>query len=998
MKHALWRSAALLALWTLSCGAWGRTLEFQTTQVTAADVALSPDGHTLVFTLLGHLFSLPSGGGAAEQLTFGPFYDGDPVFSPDGLQVAFTSDRDGSEGNIFLLSLKGRLVVQLTHEERAGRPTWSPDGKSIVYLRYASGTRRILPAAVSRISVQGGQAEILSSPPKRLGSIFYLPDGQLAWSVIEGDNESSGYVTRIETLSSQGTVSTLRTIRGLVDRVVSNPTGEGLYCHRLMGADRWVPISEDIVFVPMPVGAEKDTLPVSSLGRFAISSDGKSLYVGDQGHLWKVLLPAGGRQALTFGAHVKLETQEISKPPRLLVQEGNAVRAILTPRLSPDGRTLVFGAAGFLWLQHLDGGKARRISQGTALESEPAFSPDGRQLAFVHTEHGEDSVQLLDLVTGQARALTSGPSISELAWSSDAQRLVAMVTVGIDQYVTAFNVADGKSEQLAEAGLWSPRPQLSSDGHALYYSSESTGVGNLYRLALSKGSKPEQITHLTRHLSDACLSQDGRWLVFRRNRSILTASLASGSIQDADVRELAAEGGDSFALTADGSSVIYAVGRHVWRQPLAGGARQEIPIVLDLPRPIPPPVLLRGVRVLDFASGSFGPETSLLLENGRIRWSGSESGHKWPAGTAVVDANGRFAIPGLFDLHIHSVGANEEAFLAYGVTSLRDVGGGLAWLNALQDRSEFTGLPVPRYFYSGEIFEGERPRWGDGFLQIDNERDARDYVRRFKQWGASFIKVYPTLSWPLKRAVVDEARQLGLPVVGHGTSPEEIIKSVTLGFFSLEHTTMPDPVYDDVLQMLAASGTSWDPTVVVTGGDSLLLRDEPERLIEPKFKAFTPPFYVDFAMSGGYNRGVATGALRGSLAARLAAIARARHLGVTLLVGTDAPNPECFFGSSLHWELARFVEAGLSPLEVLRLATAGGAAAVGAEDLGAIAPGKLADLVLLDANPLDNIRNTERVWRVVKGGWLFDPEKLRKVPSDPSTPSTSGLRTQVGSE
>ena len=166
-----------------------------------------------------------------------------------------------------------------------------------------------------------------------------------------------------------------------------------------------------------------------------------------------------------------------------------------------------------------------------------------------------------------------------------------------------------------------------------------------------------------------------------------------------------------------------------------------------------------------------------------------------------------------------------------------------------------------------------------------------------------------------------------------------------------------------------------------------MLRDEPEQLADSKFKAFTPAWYIEFAMSAGYNRATATNALRGSLAAQLAAIGRAHHLGVTLFVGTDAPNTECFFGSSLHWELARFVEAGLSPAEALRLATEGGAAAVGAQELGAIAPGKLADLVLLEANPLDNIRNTVTIWRVFKGGWLFDPGKLQRTPSDPSLAS-----------
>lgn len=973
---------ALLVLWTLPLPVSGRTLEFSTSQITAPDVALSPDGQTLVVNMLGHLFSLPSIGGATEQLTFGPYYDSNPVFSPDGSQVAFTSDRDGSDGNIFVLSLQDRRLRQLTHEDRAGRATWSPDGKLIVYLRYGHRTRNEWPAVVSRISAQGGQAELVNTPARRVGSVFYLSGGRLAWSVIEQDNQSADYVTRIEILSAQGTVSTLRTIRGMVDRVVASPNDEGLYCHRVLGANDWMPIANDIIFVSKTGGPERQVAPVSSPGSFALSSDGKSMYLGNGGHLWNVLLPGGANQALTFRSHVKLEVQETAKPLRPPTQGANSVRAILSPRLSPDGHTLVFCAVGSLWRQPLDGGKAERVTQDEALESEPAFSPDGRTLAFVQTEHGQDSVRLLDLATGQTRALTSSAGISELAWSSDGQRLVALVTAGFDQRVMAFNLADGKGEELSEAGFWSPRPQLSADGHALYYSADANEIGNLYRLPLSKDAQPVQVTHLSRHLSDARVSPDGKWVVFRRNRSILVASLANESIQDADVHEVSSEGGDTFALTPDGASVIYAVGPHVWRQALAGGSRQEIPVSVNLSRSVPPPLLLRGIRLFDTGSGAFGMPTSLLVEKGIIRWIGSEAGHILPQGTSIVDGASRFAIPGLFDFHVHSVGANEEAFLAYGVTSLRDTGGGLASLNSLEDRSEIAGLPMPRYFYSGEIFEGERPYWGDGFLQIDNAQDAREYVRRFKQWGASFIKVYPTLSWPLKRVVADEAHRLGLPVVGHGTSPEEIIKSVTLGFFSLEHTTDPDPVYDDVLQMLATSGTRWDPTVAVMGSDSLLLRDDPERLTDTKFKAFTPSSYIDFARSGGYYKTAATDTLRGSLSARLGAIARAHQMGVNLLVGTDAPNPECFFGSSLHWELARLVQAGISPTDVLRLATEGAAAAVGADDLGTIAPGKLADIVLLEANPLENIRNTETIWRVVKGGWVFDPQRLQTASSN----------------
>lgn len=1002
-RAALAALAALAASAAQSLPAVGRPIEIQTTRVTGADLALSPDGRTVIFTLLGHLFSVPAGGGTAEQLTFGPSYESDPVFSPDGSRVAFISDRDGSEGNIFLLGLADRTLVQLTREESAGRPVFSPEGAAIAYLRYGRSAPGEQPVTVSRIAVQGGQPESLHTARGRIGSLFYLSGGRLAWSAIERNPATSEAVTRIESAGPDGRAAVLRTIAGGVEQVVVSPAGDGVYGLRVLGS-RWVPLAEDLVFAPLGEGAERSLLPSSAHGRLAIAADGKSLVLGDEGRLWRVALPAGDRRDVPFRAGARLELAEVTMPPPASLHEGGQARAILSPRLSPDGRTLVFGAAGFLWRQELAGGPARRISQGDALEGEPAISPDGRWLAFVRTEHGRDSLVLLDLlardaVGGRPRAIESmsgvgaGSGISEVDWSRDGRRLVATVSAGFGGEVVAIDAVDGKRRHLADFGSWSPRAQLARDGGAVYYSADDNGIGNFYRLALVKDAKPEPITRLSRHLSAGRMTPDGKWLVFRRNRSILLASLARLPVQDADVRQLSDEGGDAFELTPDGSAVVYAAGGKVWRQPLAGGAvaappvasrgtpgwsRREIPLRLRPLLPgLPPPLLVRHVRALDLAAGAFGPEASLLVEQGRVRWIGDERGHELPPGTVVVDAAGCFAIPGLFDLHVHSAGAGEGIFLAYGVTSLRDTGGPLAWLAAMRDRSEWTDEALPRTFYSGEIFEGEHPYWGDGFLQIGDEREARDYVGRFQRQGAAFIKVYPSLDWRLKRAVVQEAHRLGLPVVGHGTSTEEIVKSVTLGFFSLEHTMSPDRPYDDLLQLLAASGTRWDPTVVVSGAAALLLRDEPELLSDAKFRALTPESFLDFARSSGYYRRASSDTLRGRLAGALAAIARGHRLGVTLLTGTDAPNPEVFYGVSLHWELARLVEAGLSPIEVLRLATAGGAAAVGAADLGAIAPGKAADLVLLRANPLQDIHNTAAIWRVIKGGRMFDPEKLQ---------------------
>lgn len=251
--------------------AGARTIEFTTTEVTEADVTVSPDGQWLIFTMLGHLFRLPVTGGSTEQLTFGPYYDTDAVFSPDGTRVALVSDRDGSEGNIFVLELAAGQITQVTHEPWAARPAWTPDGHAIVYLSFLTpgvetGLRFSWRAAwVRQITVAGGGPQTLSASPRFFRSVFYLPDGRLAWAVIERDGDSRRWKTQVEVVGLNGKATILRTLAGYVDRVVVNPSGDGLYCRRYLTLLPDFPFGhhEYLLFVPLAEGVGREIASVS---------------------------------------------------------------------------------------------------------------------------------------------------------------------------------------------------------------------------------------------------------------------------------------------------------------------------------------------------------------------------------------------------------------------------------------------------------------------------------------------------------------------------------------------------------------------------------------------------------------------------------------------------------------------------------------------------------------------------------------------------------------
>ena len=958
--------AAVVALFLTARITPTRVIEFETTQVTDADLALSPDG-SLVFTILGHLFRLPAEGGSATQLTFGGFYDSDPAVSPDGSRIAFVSDRNGSQKDIFVLDISSGRIRQVTHEYFwADRPVWTPDGRSITYLSLRSEES---PREVRQVSFANAEAATIPVlGPAFYTSVFYLPDGRLAWSFFEphaGTLPSSG----IAAISAAGEISRLATLDGIVSRATANPTDGTIYCRR--GG----PQGDDLVSIPSG-GTKTRVMPIermeSSRPRFAVAAG--HVFLGESGRISKIVLPEGAPQPVQFRARVRLEIQPPAEP---MVARGNEERGVsapvlLNPQLSPDG-SIVFEAAGYLW-QTREQSVARRLFSGADIDSDSSISPDGTQLVFVRSEHGQSHLMLFDFASHSLRALASGDVGGRPAWSADGKNVVFPERTddegGPRRSLVAMSLATGERKQLVPYGSWSSRPQFARDGKSIFYSARPGSVGTFYRLSLEPNSVPQAMTRLTQHLSDALVSPDGQWLAFRRNTAIWLAPFGAAPVDDAATRRISPEGGDSFNFDPSSSFVMYSTAGRLWRQRVSGGEREEIPIRLQLPHPTPEPLLIRHARVLDFNAGDFSVDTSLLIENGRIAWMAKDTERKLPAGTTILDAGGRFAIPGLFDMHMHGLNAS---LLAYGITSVRDTGYSLSWLTSMMDRETASGDPLPRSFYSGDIFEGDPPTWGDAYLIVTNADQARAYVRQFKDRGAQFIKVYPSLSWPLKRVVAKEARRLGLPVVGHGQEgAEEITKSVINGFFSVEHSGVR--TYDDVLQLLARAGTRWDPTLAQEGGDALLLRDEPERLSQEKFRRFVPPSQV---RQKSYWVDVPTAILRAGVEARVARIRDARRLGVKLLAGTDADNPDSFYGPSLHWELERFVQSGASPLDVLRTATLDAATAVGAPDLGTLAAGTRADLLLLDANPLEDIRSTQRIWRVIRGGWTFDPAEMR---------------------
>jgi len=418
-------------------------------------------------------------------------------------------------------------------------------------------------------------------------------------------------------------------------------------------------------------------------------------------------------------------------------------------------------------------------------------------------------------------------------------------------------------------------------------------------------------------------------------------------------------------------------------------------------------------------------DQAVVITGNQITAIGPADKMRPPQGAQIVDAGGRYLIPGLWDMHVHSLveGRPDYFFpllIANGVTGVRDMGGSMPFDRINQIRNDLKNgkLVGPRLgAVAGRVLDGPGTRL-DVAIPVADPNEARQIVRTFKQAGADFIKVYDRLSRDVYLAIVDEAKNKKLPVAGHVPFESNAAQVSESGQQSIEHaidifiSASPDEKklrnelakpasfsgelrlqteikavvgYDQkkskpLFSRFAGNGTWQCPTLSVkrpaTLPDNEPLKADPRMRYIPASvrKTWDENFHQHFLARASLEQRVL------HFQKTLAAVGAMEKAGVEILAGTDIPDPYVFPGFSLHDELELLVEAGLTPTQALRTATSNPARFLGLSDsVGTIEKGKLADLILLDANPLDDIRNTQRIYAVVANGRYYSYGSLKEL-------------------
>lgn len=430
------------------------------------------------------------------------------------------------------------------------------------------------------------------------------------------------------------------------------------------------------------------------------------------------------------------------------------------------------------------------------------------------------------------------------------------------------------------------------------------------------------------------------------------------------------------------------------------------------------PIAFEHVAIVDVRSGQTKADMTVLLSKHRINQIGPSKSVHVPKNALIIDASGKYLIPGLWDMHVHSLwDASRPSlffplFLANGVTSVREMGGPMPAADQVRWRNDVeSGAALgPRLVVSGPFVDGPRPIW-PGSIKVSTEEDGKQAVDTLTAAGVDFVKVYTGVPRAAYFGIAEEAKKKKIPFVGHVplqigvdeasnarqrsiehlmgillyTSSKgdelkaDLMKGTNINQINNQLVDTYDPPKAAALYALFVKNDTWQtPTLTIRHArpylQELQASNDPRLKYMPKSIVESWGPHVDQRQP---TRPEIIASRKRLFQKELELVGSMNRAGVKLLAGTDTPNPYCFPGFSLHDELGFMVEAGLTPLEALQTATINPAEFLGlSKTLGTVEEGKIADVVLLDANPLENIANTKRIAAVVSSGRLLDRKAL----------------------
>ena len=1004
------------------------TVDIKVSKGSWMNIALSPDGKTLAFDLLGDIYTMPVTGGKATLLTKDIGWQMQPAFSPDGKFIAYTSDEGGGD-NIWIMRADGSEPRAVTNEtfRLLNSPAWSPDGEFIVARKHFTASRSLGAGEIWQYHKTGGSGIMLTArenDQKDLGEPAFSPDGKYIYFSQDDtpgktfhyskDSESGIYkIKRFE--RETGKWETILDGAGGAIRPTPSPDGKYLAYIRRVDFQSTL-FLYDLTsgeHIKLYDGLDRDMQETWAIHgvypSLSWTPDNKALLFWAGGEIKQLTVADKTLATIPFQVETSKQIQTAVQVKQNIDNDQVKTKMLRFVQVSPDGKQAVFTALGHLYITDVDEPNPKRLTkQSTDFEFYPQFSRDGKQLVYVSWNDNEQgAVNLLNLRNGRVTKLTDEPGkYVEPVFSPDGKTVVyrkagagSLLPRQWSLHTGLYKISSkgGKPELISQTGR---SPMFGADNDAVY-AMHNSPAPSLLRIDLTKHS--QQTLYTAKFGTEFKLSPDGKYLAFADRFKVFVTPFTergsaidiSGNDKQFPVKQLSVRAGEYISWSGDSRNLYWSLGPELYHASIDGlfdfsdktdfaakdGVDLSFNVAADFPRGS---VAFVGGQVITMKGDEIIQDGVVLVENNKIKAVGKRSDVAVPVNAKVFDITGKTIMPGLFDAHAHgSQGSNQitpqqnwqnYASLAFGVTAIHDPSNDTREVFSASEMQQAGIIAGPRIFSTGTILYGAE---GAGYTShIDSLEDAKFHLQRLQKAGAFSVKSYNQPRRNQRQQVIQAARELNMLVVPEGGSlMQHNLTMIVDGHTTIEHALPAAKVYDDVKQLWQASKTAYTPTLVVAYGGiwgENYWYDKTEVWKHPKMRTYVP---MDELAPRSMRRPTAPQHHYNHFSVAKTA-KELSDIGVVTNIGAHGQRE----GLGAHWEIWMFAQGGMSPLEALKTATINPAKTFGMDhQLGSLEAGKLADLIVIDGNPLDDIRVSDKVQFTMVNGRLYDANTLNEI-------------------